>query len=68
MPFKSRAQQRFMFAAEARGDMPEGTAERWAKHTPSIKALPARASKSKRTGTKRGPPKGIRRTYDNSMG
>lgn len=40
MPFKSKAQQRFMFAAEGRGDIPKGTAERWAKHTPDIKALP----------------------------
>ncbi len=29
-----------MFAAEARGDVPEGTAHRWAKHTKSIKKLP----------------------------
>lgn len=42
MPFKSKAQQRFMFAAEGRGEVPKGTAERWAKHTPDIKALPER--------------------------
>jgi hypothetical protein len=40
MPFKSKAQQRFMFAAENRGEVPKGTAERWAKYTPDIKALP----------------------------
>lgn len=45
MPFKSKAQQRFMFAAEDRGDLPEGTAERWAKHTKSIKKLPEKAKK-----------------------
>lgn len=40
MPFKSKAQQRFMFAAEERGDVPKGTAKRWAKDTPDIKSLP----------------------------
>jgi len=34
MPFKSKAQQRFMFAT-----MPK-TAEKWAKHTPDIEKLP----------------------------
>lgn len=33
MPFKSEAQRRWMFAAEARGEVEEGTAKRWAKHT-----------------------------------
>jgi hypothetical protein len=40
MPFKSKAQQRFMFAAEERGEIPKGTAKRWADHTPNIKKLP----------------------------
>jgi hypothetical protein len=39
MPFKSKAQQRFMFAT-----MPK-TAKKWAKKTKSIKRLPARAKK-----------------------
>ena len=43
MPFKSRAQQRYMFAAEDRGELPRGTARRWARHTKSIKKLPLRA-------------------------
>jgi hypothetical protein len=47
MPFKSKAQQRFMFAAEDRGDLSKGTAKRWAKHTPDIKHLPAHAKKTK---------------------
>lgn len=38
MPFKSKAQQRFMFAT-----MPK-TAEKWAKETPSIKKLPQHVS------------------------
>jgi hypothetical protein len=40
MPFKSKAQQRFMFSAESKGELPKGTAERWAEHTTDIKALP----------------------------
>lgn len=36
MPFKSKAQQRFMFAKD-----PE-MAKRWAKETPNIKKLPER--------------------------
>jgi hypothetical protein len=40
MPFKSKAQQRWMFSAENKGELPKGTAERWAEHTPDIKALP----------------------------
>jgi hypothetical protein len=40
VPYKSKSQERFFFAAEARGDMPKGTARRWAHHTKSIKALP----------------------------
>jgi len=34
-----------MFAAEARGEVPKGMAERWAKHTKNIKKLPARKGK-----------------------
>jgi len=40
MPFKSKAQQRWMFAAESRGELPKGTAKKWAEHTPDIKSLP----------------------------
>jgi len=40
MPFKSKAQQKWMFAAEARGEVPKGTARRWAHETPNIKNLP----------------------------
>lgn len=45
MPFRSKAQQRFMFAAEARGEIPKGTAKRWAEETPNIKKLPERVHK-----------------------
>ena len=40
MPFKSKAQQRFMFAAQAEGSIPEGMANRWAKETKNFKKLP----------------------------
>jgi hypothetical protein len=53
MPFQSKAQQRFMFAAEERGDVPKGTAERWAHHTKSIKSLPEYKSKKKASGVGR---------------
>ena len=45
MPFKSKAQQKWMFAAENRGDVEKGTAKRWAKHTKSIKSLPEKVGK-----------------------
>lgn len=47
MPFKSKSQQRFMFAAEERGDLPKGIARQWAEHTPKIKKLPEKAKKTK---------------------
>jgi hypothetical protein len=53
VPLRSKAQQRFMFAAEARGDLPEGTARRWARHTPAIKSLPERAGGDKADGDKK---------------
>lgn len=40
MPFKSEAQRKFMYAAEKRGDVPEGTAEHFAEATPKGKKLP----------------------------
>jgi hypothetical protein len=44
MPFKSKAQAGLFFAKEARGELPKGTAERWAKETPGgIKSLPKHA-------------------------
>lgn len=49
MPIKSKAQQRFLFAAEARGELPEGTAERWVEHTHTdLKKLPEHVKKKKK--------------------
>lgn len=42
MPFKSKAQQKFMFAT-----MPK-TAKRWADKTKNIKSLPKKAAKKGR--------------------
>lgn len=42
MPFKSKAQQRFMFAT-----MPK-TAKRWADETKNIKKLPNKVKKGKK--------------------
>lgn len=47
MPYKSQAQRRFMYAAEARGDVEKGTAERWENETKK-KKLPEYASEAKR--------------------
>lgn len=46
-PFKSDAQRRWMYAAEARGEVPKGTAGRWQAHTPKGKNLPEHARKKK---------------------
>ena len=45
-PFKSDAQRKWMFAAEDRGEVPKGTADRWAKHTKNIKKLPEYVKKA----------------------
>ena len=42
-----------MFAAEARGDIEKGTANRWAEHTPNIKSLPEKAKKKPKKTTKK---------------
>ena len=47
MPFKSKAQQGFMFA-----NMPK-TAKKWAKETPNMKSLPMKASKTSKKKAKR---------------
>ena len=41
MPFKSKAQQKWMFANDPK------MAKKWAKHTPNIKALPEKVKKKK---------------------
>jgi hypothetical protein len=53
MPFKSKAQQRYMYAAEERGDIEEGTASRWAKETKNIKDLPEKAKTAKKAAYNR---------------
>lgn len=42
MPVKSKAQMRFLFAAEKRGEVPAGTAKRWVAETGkgALKQLP----------------------------
>jgi hypothetical protein len=48
MPYKSKSQQRKFFAMESRGDVPEGTARRWAHETPNIKRLPEKLKDKKK--------------------
>lgn len=51
MPFRSRAQARYMFAAEARGELPKGTALEFAHATKDIKKLPERLHPKKKQPT-----------------
>ena len=44
MPFKSKDQMRAFFAMEGRGDLPKGTAKRWAHETKNLKKLPEKKS------------------------
>ena len=53
MPFKSEAQRKWMFAAQARGELPKGTAERWQRETKN-KNLPEHVKKKKKRITKKG--------------
>lgn len=48
MPFKSKAQQRKFFAMESRGEIPKGTAKKWADETKNISTLPERKTKKKK--------------------
>lgn len=44
MPLKSKAQYRFLKAAERRGEVAKGTADRWLRHTKTpLAKLPERA-------------------------
>lgn len=38
---------RAFFAMEGRGELPKGTAKKWAKHTKNIKKLPEKKRKKK---------------------
>lgn len=51
MPFKSKSQQRWMFAAEADNKLPKGTAKRWAHHTKNIKDLPEKVEPEEKQGS-----------------
>lgn len=55
MPFQSKAQQRFMFAAEKRGEVPKGTAQRWALDTGKgvMKRLPEHVADKKKPASKK---------------
>lgn len=46
-PFRSKAQQRLMFAKQSRGELKPGTALEWAHATPDIKGLPERVKPKK---------------------
>lgn len=63
MPFKSKSQQKWMFAAEARGEVKKGTAERWAKHTKNIKGLPNKVKSKKKVSKKSRLTKALSKNY-----
>jgi len=46
MPFKSKAQMRAFFAKEKEGELPKGTAKKWANETPNISKLPEHVKKA----------------------
>jgi hypothetical protein len=55
---------RAFFAMEKRGELPKGTAERWARETPNIKNLPEKVKqngKKKGRGAGKGGGKGLRK-------
>ena len=45
MPYKSKSQERLFFSKESKGELPKGTAKRWARHTPDQKSLPEHVKK-----------------------
>lgn len=50
MPFVSKSQQRFFYAAEAKGELPKGTAKEWQDATPKGKKLPEHVKKKASLG------------------
>ena len=48
MPIVSKAQRRWMHAADARGELPEGMVEHWEDATPKGKKLPERLHSKKK--------------------
>jgi len=53
VPYKSKSQQRFMYAAEERGDVEPGTAARWSKETKDAKGLPEKVKSAKKAAYNR---------------
>jgi len=56
VPLKSKAQMRFLFAAQKRGEVPEGTAEKFVEETPKskLKKLPEYKRQDEKTMRKYG--------------
>lgn len=47
-PYKSQSQMRKFFVMEKKGELPKGTAKKWAEHTPDIKGLAEKLGKRKK--------------------
>lgn len=50
MPLKSKAQMKYLFAAEERGEVPKGTAKEYVKATPKAKLKTLPEHKPKKAG------------------
>lgn len=53
MPYESKSQHRLFRAKEAEGELPKGTASKWAHETKDIKRLPEHKRKKGRHAKKR---------------
>jgi hypothetical protein len=62
VPAKSKAQVRWLFAAEKRGEVKPGTAKEWVSATPGgVKSLPERVGSSASANTRRSTDQSARR-------
>ena len=53
MPYRSKAQMRLFFAKEQKGELPLGTARRWAHHTNNLKKLPQHVKHKEQKGQRK---------------
>lgn len=63
MPLQSKAQMKYLFSAQARGEVPKGTAEKFVKETPKKKlaSLPEYKKEDDKTMRKLGKAKKVKK-------
>ena len=49
MPFKSKKQHRYFRYLESQGKLPQGTSDKWVKHTDNMKNLPESVKEAARS-------------------